>query len=51
MDSNEIVHTVVKASVAFVAVNIDEFIVLVVFFARVDHKEFKNIHVISTSFP
>jgi cadmium resistance protein CadD (predicted permease) len=47
MDSPDIVEAFVKAFVSFVAVNIDEFIVLVVFFASVDHSEFKNIHVIS----
>ena len=43
----EIWTSIVTAIIAFVAVNIDEFIVLVVFFARVDHTDFKNIHVVT----
>ena len=41
-----ILAAVVKATIVFAAVNLDEFAVLIVFFSKVDHKEFKNIHVI-----
>ena len=41
-----ILAAVVKASIVFAAVNLDEFAVLIIFFSKVDHKEFKNIHVI-----
>jgi cadmium resistance protein CadD (predicted permease) len=45
--SSDIGEPLVKAIVAFIAVNVDEFIVLVLFFPRVDGKEMKINHVIT----
>ena len=41
-----ILAAIAKAIIVFTAVNLDEFVVLIVFFSKVDHEEFKIIHVI-----
>ena len=46
IDGSTILAAIFKAIIVFAAVNLDEFAVLIIFFSKVDHEEFKNIHVI-----
>ena len=44
--TSSILTVLVVSTISFIAVNLDEFIVLIIFFSKVDHQEYKNIDVV-----